>query len=686
VIPESWLDLLDESIRHRGPDGEGRFRDRAVRADGSVVDVALVHRRLSIIDPAGGEQPMVSQGGRPGHGEGPVAVVFNGCLYNHRDLRARLERAGHAFQTDHSDTEVLIHGWREWGTSLPQHLEGMFAFALWDRAKHQLFIARDFYGEKPLYTLDGRVFVFEPEYEATRLITCAKPGEPMPGPIPRPYFAFASTNAAIERIQSAAALCRHGPDRARDPADAAADLQPWFTHGYASKPPGELGVELAPASWELLGNERCGPSGEFVVDGAEGEFSGRFAPSALGPTPVQTFGGRTPPQPGTLTPSIVENLLRQAVGRRIEADVPLGCFLSGGVDSSLVALFAHQAAGPLQTFCVRMPDPRYDESAIAEHVAGLIGTCHTTLECDADPANDLVMLIEQLGLPFGDSSLLPAYWVSRAARRHVKVALTGDGGDELFAGYERYMAHGVLRRWGWLLSLIPSDPLPARDPKSRWSKLARLARAARGGGAEDLALIFDPLQVEKLFGQTGSGNGPRHWSGPEAALGNAMGLLHGSFSSLLSAGLEYLSGDLLRKMDTASMSVALETRAPFLDSHLTAAVHAANPADLIPHGRRKGLLRQVARGHFPATTVDRPKMGFAIPVGDWFRTDYGGMKTLLMDHLGSSDPWPDLTPGIDRAYVRRLVDEHMSAARDHSQRLYALLVLSIWAMKLRRPH
>ncbi|MEO1585402.1 MAG: asparagine synthase-related protein, partial [Planctomycetota bacterium] len=398
-IPEAWLDTLDESIKHRGPDGAGRFRDRAVRADGLVVDVALVHRRLSIIDHAGGHQPMVHDGERLrpdltyGPGEMPkvaseiepekplVAVVFNGCIYNHRELRAELESLGHRFETDHSDTEVLVHGWRDSLLHFGPRLDGMYAVSCWNRATGQASTARDRTGEKPLYmalaTTSGsqsytRVF-------CTHLSALARPWLDKP---------------------QAAALPRVLRNR----------FEYWLRFGAFDTPPVPA-FECPPAQWGIM------PRFEDLRDVQHLPVWARSASRSGG---VST--GVSMARPATLQrPYTCNDLglqIEHAITSRLEADVPLGVFLSGGIDSALIAAITKRHRPDIKTFTVRMPEASYDESVDAAETAAHIGTDHHTLDCDAMPAEDLVMLIEQLGLPFGDSSLLPTYWVSKAAREH----------------------------------------------------------------------------------------------------------------------------------------------------------------------------------------------------------------------------------------------------------------------------
>ncbi len=616
-IGDDALDRLDAAIAARGPDGHGRFRDRVEvdTPDGTVtVEVALVHRRLSIIDHAGGGQPMVSGRGRT-DAEGLVAVVFNGCIYNHRALRAELEAAGHRFTTDHSDTEVLVHGHRAWGAGLAARLEGMYAYAIWDRAAATLTLARDRFGEKPLFC----------------------------------------THAVADRRTSRRATCfgsaRGGLRDARRELASGADAVRGWTRDYLDRGYGWAGPD-GDATPVLI--ERIAPGSSL-----------RLGPAAGAPTPAAPFEETGAP----LTVDRLETLLDAAVAARLEADVPLGCFLSGGVDSSLVAHFARRHRPDLRTFSVRMPDGRYDESMHAERVAKHLGTDHATLDIAMDPAADLAHLVRRLGQPFADSSILPTYWVSRAARAHVKVALSGDGGDELFVGYERYMAARTLGRfWPWL-RLLPAERLQRAHPKSRLHKLGRLGVMARDypfAGVRAMESIFARRDAARLLG-AGAGAGRRRVAlpaDPRAAL-RRYDVGH------------YLPDDLLCKVDTASMAVALEVRCPFLDRALAGAALAAPIDTLTPGGRRKGLLRELARRHLPADAVDRPKMGFAIPIGEWFRSDYGGMKTLLMEHLMRAEPFGPI--GIDRAAVAAMTDEHMDGRRDHGQRLFCLLTLAMWA-------
>lgn len=656
-IPESWLDLLDAAIAHRGPDGSGRFRDCAVRADGARVEVALVHRRLSIIDHAGGAQPMVSERGKEigsagsGEREGLVAVVFNGCIYNHRELRAELERAGRVFVTDHSDTEVLIHGWREWaadpedseaddfGASVTEHVEGMFAAAIWDRDRARLSLIRDEYGEKPLYV--------------RRLDHCGS-------------FAFCSTAAMPElRVAfpkpqlekgSAVEWAAMGCSTSRTPWEDVWQIEPdadgWWFDGE-------------PPDTRTWGERQSAGTVAMLV-----ALAAVWSPILLLYL-ILVAGVKRRTRPswrGSIDE--LDTRLRAAVASRLEADVPLGCFLSGGIDSSLIAHYAKGVRPDLTTLCMRMPDARYDESEHAAAVARHLGTNHITLDVEPKAAEDVVHLITQLGLPFADSSLLPTYWLCKAARRHVKVALSGDGGDELFMGYGRHAAAKWLPwlrmiAWAW-----PTSRYDERDPTSRDAKMARLIRAARGKGYTDLVAIFPSELRKKVFRARPKGGGIECTRSRFFGRGEAreFDIEH------------YLPGDLLRKTDTASMSVGLEVRCPFLDQSVQAFAYGTPIRMLMRGNRPKALLRELAARHLPAGIVNRPKQGFAIPISEWFRTDFGGLRTLLMDVLGSREPFGGVGAAldVDMDAVRAMVGEHMEDRRDHGQRLYALMVLGVW--------
>ncbi len=442
---------------------------------------------MSVIDHACGAQPMVSLSQTensepaPVTGEGPlffrgdphaaiaysrvptndglVAVVFNGCIYNHRELRRELEARGSRFVTDHSDTEVLLHGWRAWGKGMFGRLDGMFACAIWDRRNGSLVLARDSFGEKPLY--------------------CVREN---------------AQNAATTVVFSQALL----PGLVSS-ADVWATVRPPRGSRHAR---GSSSDGIRPRHWTISESvtwacARCSQNPLSIGSGPTG---------APGDAYVGLWGDVWSPRREPLSANDVDAALAAAVSGRLEADVPLGCFLSGGIDSALVCHYARSVRPDIKAFTVRMPHPDYDESEAASLTARHLGIRHEILDCDARPSEDLVQIITELGLPFGDSSLLPSMWVSRAARQHVKVALSGDGGDELFLGYDRYRALKVLGR----LSRIPKGVLDGAasvvgsgsNPKSNRSRFARLLNAAAGDGYKELTAIFQhPLDRELGLGE-----------------------------------------------------------------------------------------------------------------------------------------------------------------------------------------
>ncbi|MEL6395635.1 MAG: asparagine synthetase B [Planctomycetota bacterium] len=670
-IPESWLDVLDESIKHRGPDGAGRFRDRSVRADRTVVDVAFVHRRLSIIDHAGGHQPMVHDGERLrpdltyGPGETPivaselepdrrvVAVVFNGCIYNHRELRAELEAEGHRFETDHSDTEVLVHGWREWGWDLQEWIENesTAAASIWDRDSSTLIGATDFFGERPLWYGSDGISLGDRTYDESTPIFFSSV---LTGIVPL-------LSRPIPSRRSIPKWLGFGHHPTLGPIDQSChSARRLFSAIYSDADPNEHDREAA----------RREATARDAIDR-------RFGKSLAEPEQRRLLAWSTKALADDRVGPI-DTLIRECVIDRLDADRPIAALLSGGIDSSIVCAHAHRLTGSLKTVCVRMSDPRFDESDAARQVAEHLGTDHATIDCEPSAAGDLVHLIEQTGIPLGDSSLLPTYWACRAASTIAPVLLTGDGGDELFVGYQRYFAFSG--KWEILTSIVPVlglfEPLlPERNPRS-WSTLAaRLLRAYRRMSYNSLLAIFEAPDASRLL--AAKAELPDAFTQEE----KPWVARHADFDFTL-------PGDYLRKVDSASMSVPVETRAPFLDRRLLLATQQLKRL-LVAHGR-KGLLKQVARRYLPDRIVDRPKRGFAIPISEWFRTDYGGMRQLLYDHLESAEPFPGLAEAgveLNMAFVRTMLREHDKAGeaslnpwhgRDHGQRLYMLLVLSIW--------
>lgn len=599
-IDPKRAEAMRDALRHRGPDGTGIAQ---------LGRCTLVHTRLAVIDQHDGAQPMSLP-------DGSLTVVFNGEVYNHAGLRGELEQLGHAFQTDHSDTEVLLHGYRQWGTAMMDRLDGMWAFAIWDAEKQELLLSRDRAGQKPLFVC----------------------------PSDANEVAFASTPAAL--IMGAA----HNGAVAAVP-DAVLD---YLRLGYNTRRSmcGDI-AEVNRASWVV-------PAHAPVQN----------LQSRLGAYP-ETHAERENASPLEQ----VESTLSQAVSARLVADVALGCFLSAGIDSSLVAALAQQHlhkldAPPLRTFSVAMKESLYDESAEAAVTAKALGTEHTTLQVTpGDLFDDLDTLMRLTGEPTYDSSLLPTYWLCRDAREHVTVALSGDGGDELFGGYDRYRALQIIKSYGGLLRRLPVTT--HIEQRSKLARLGRLADAARSGepASQYLSMVqqFDDGQMSTLIPAL------RHVDPFQRGVPGWQDTGDPIRDAMMWDRDNYLPYDILRKVDRASMAVALEVRCPMLSPGMLALSDQLATQQLRMGCKPKGLLRELAKKYLPASVAKRKKSGFAIPIGRWFRTTLAEemrgrvLDPGYMDRLG-------LKPGLPE----RMCADHIAGTADHTHRLFALLQLSIW--------
>ncbi|MEM9419152.1 MAG: asparagine synthase (glutamine-hydrolyzing) [Planctomycetota bacterium] len=620
-IPQDRLKSMLAHLKHRGPDGDG------ITEHGRC---ALVHARLSIIDLLSGQQPMHLAASQSMDGDrhaiprrgssGPLHLVFNGEIYNHKELRKKLEKRGHVFASTHSDTEVLLYGYRQWGENLPKHLHGMFAFVIWDEEDRRVFMARDRTGMKPLY-----IRYSDDQRE----------------------LSFASLVGTIT----------------------------------ASMPPGERARVNRKA---LLNYLRLGYTfGQSMIDGVNELPAGHFMRIEQdGEVQVRRYW-RPPPISKHSTSlgavDALDEVLTEAVEKRLEADVPLGCFLSGGIDSSVIAAIGQRrlnrlGAGRLRTFSVAMPDALYDETPHAIEVAKHVGAEHTVLQCEiSDAMADLERMMAVTGEPTADSSLLPTHWLCKTARPHCKAALSGDGGDELFGGYDRYRAMRLLARNQNWVKAIPRGVLQGHA-KSRRARLGRLVDAARAGKQpaaqyQSMIHLFTNTDIQSLI------PGLIHEVEPNqngAALPNWQPWEDVAHAAMRWDFEHYLPFELLRKVDRASMAVALEVRCPMLDTQVCDLAGHLPTKVLMPGGAPKALLRQLAAKYLPASIIQRPKRGFAVPMGDWLRTR---MRDDLHDRLfdGQLDAL-----GIDATESRRLFEEHTQEQADHTHRLFSLLQLSLW--------
>jgi len=624
--PNDQWDRIAEAMRaslaHRGPDDHGTWID----ADAGI---GLAHLRLSIVDlsPAG-HQPMTSSGGR-------YVIVYNGEVYSHAPLRGELERRGIVFR-GHSDTEVILESLALFGLEPTlERMIGMFAIAVWDRRERTLTLIRDRLGIKPLYWAKfGNLFLFGSELKALR----AHPGwEP--------------------RINRAAVAA-------------------FLRHGYIPAPLTIYdGVrKLEPGSVLTLS-----PGGEPRIE----TFWDARSVARDGLSPMLSASDRE------MTDQL-ETLLKDAVQRRMMADVPLGAFLSGGIDSSTVAALMQAAGlGTTKTFSIGFDIPGYDEAPHAAAVARHLGTDHTELTVTAQQARDVIPKLPQLyDEPFADSSQIPTYLLSALTRKHVTVALSGDGGDELFGGYNRYQ---LTQRFWRSLSLLPK---PARAalanglsaiPPGLWTRGAsllpkRLRYSELGDKVHKLAAALRADDAGALYRRIVS-----HWEPAEIMPGTdeppgplSDESLARDFPDLLHRMqlldlVTYLPDDILTKVDRASMAVALEARVPLLDHRVVAFAWRLPQHAKIRNGQGKWLLRQVLYRHVPEALVERPKMGFGIPLGDWLRGPLRAWAEHLLDETRLAEAGL-----VEPAVVRRYWDEHQAGSRNRQHLLWDVLMLEAW--------
>jgi asparagine synthase (glutamine-hydrolysing) len=593
---------MTETLLHRGPDSGG------VTPLGRCV---LGHRRLRVIDLETGDQPVTNE-------SGDVVAVFNGELYDFREVRRELAARGHVVPGT-GDTAVIPHAYEEHGPDFARELAGMFAIALWDRARERLVLARDRVGKKPLHYLL----------------------------LPDGSLAFAS------------------------------ELKALFTLPGVRR-------ELDPAALDAYLSLQYVPGAETGIGGIRRLLPGHVLTWQEGRIETHSYW-RLEPERRELAErewlELVRETVTAAVRRRLVSDVPLGALLSGGIDSTVVVgLMAQESSEPVRTFTVGVRDPRYDEREPARVAARAFGTRHEELVVEPDPAELVSRLLGFLDEPLGDSAILPTFLISEVARREVTVALTGDGGDESFAGYERYAAMLIADRVG-RVPMVPAmaaralRALPAGSnvPRSTPFRLARLLETARLPAAERYGALMEILPAalrrdlyEPAFAAAIGGPQPA-WAllGPPPAEG-VVGL------QLLDART-YLPDDLLVKADRASMATSLELRSPLLD-HRVLELGVSLPDGLRLDGRRgKAALRRAFAHLIPRELAERGKTGFGIPLGDWFR---GPLRDLAGDVL--LGPRARARDVFRPAALERLLDEHSRGAWDHGHRLWCLLVLELW--------
>lgn len=592
---------MTDTLRHRGPDGEGYLFDGPV---------GFGMRRLAVIDLYTGDQPIFSE-------DHSVGVVFNGEIFNYRSLREELEEYGHQFST-RSDTECIVHAYEQWGIACPTHLNGQFAFALWDRRQRCALLARDHLGIKPLYYAQvGNQLVFGSEMKALRIHPdCPHEIDPV----------ALDQYLALRYIPAPRTIFR--------------------------------GVSKLPAAHTLLWTD------------------GRIT--------LQRYWDVTfAPQPGLQTQELADELralLNQAVEQQMVADVPLGVFLSGGIDSSiLVALMAQHSSAPVRTFSVIFPTwPGFDESTYAQLVAQRYATAHTEVTVADDVASTLPHLVSAFDEPFADPAALPTLLMAQATRRHVTVVLTGEGADELFAGYGWY--DWADRRW-------PLPPLLGRHVHRlalKWLQGRRGAGTISARLAPDFAtMVFESALSSVAPAPIRDSLYAPDWRELCAGRGLSEEFL---FVTQLAPTIPeqsrmqeidlkiWLEGDPLVKVDRTTMAVSLEARVPFLDVRVVE-LAARIPANLQRAGGcSKALLRVACTDLLPPEILARPKHAFEVPIDQWLRDE---LRVLAAENLLGSHSV--ISPMFNRSFIAAKWHEHQSGRRNHGRLLWALTMLALWA-------
>jgi len=610
VEPSAGHDLdaairaMNETLRHRGPDEDGVAVFPAA---------ALAMRRLSIVDLSGGQQPMWDE-------RRELCIVFNGEIYDHTALRDELIERGHRFVSDHSDTEVLIHGYEEWGGDLFPRLNGMFALAIWDLRNNRLVVARDRMGKKPLYIArvrDG--YAVASELKA--------------------FFAHPGFEAELDPIA----------------------LDQYLAFDYVVGPR------------TMLRDVQQLPAGHWGTITPAGIETHRYWTLTFGSTEASES-------------ELIEELdarLDEAVQRRMVADVPVGVFLSGGLDSTTVAYYMRRHSDDVHSFSIAYDDPRIDESHYAELASRHLGTTHHVETVTFDRIEGVVERMPSLlDTPMGDPSFIPTYLLSEFTKRSVTVALGGDASDEFLMGYNLYRS---LRKL-WVADYVPAVAqsgvaalagringrggpfaggarLLARElAHSPEQRVLRMLGAFEGRGRDVLApALRESLPASPFAGGVEEHVG--HFDGPRTAANRTI-------AAYVQA---YLIEDMLVKVDRASMAASLEVRTPFLDPDVVELMCRLPVSMKLRGPGGKYLLRRLMRGRIPDPILDRDKQGFSAPLGEWLR---GPLVPLVRDTLEATRL--SAVGLLDAASVQQLVDEHLSGHRDHARRLWLLLQFELW--------
>ncbi len=603
---DSDLEKMAGALKHRGPDAGGYFVDEKKK-------IFLGHRRLSIIDINDGVQPMAAP-------DKKIVIVFNGEIYNHIELRKILEKKGHVFKSDHSDTEVLLHGYREWGFSLPEKLDGMWAFAIYDKEKQILYLSRDRFGKKPLfYSLQNNTFAFASELSS--LILHPDIENSISGKSLKKYFAYGYIPAPRSIFKKIFKL-NSGHNLIYSISSNTIDIKRYW---------------------------------EFLIEPFE----------------------NIPDNPEKIWGEELRDLISKAVKKRLISDVPLGIFLSGGIDSSCVAAYAasnmHQ--GELKTFSISFKEKSFDESEYALKAAKFIKSNHHNELLSLENSQSLLPdIIAKLDEPMGDSSLLPTYLLSRTTRKYVTVALGGDGADELFAGYDPFRALKLAELY---LKIIPQpvhkgirmlcNLLPVSHKNMSFDfKLKRTLRGLSFSkklwnpvwlgtlSPDDIADLFnEPLDIENIYSEA-----IEHWDNCKT-------------DNMIDQTLQfytrfYLQDDILVKVDRASMMNSLEVRAPFLDKDLVDFVRKIPANYKYRHGQTKYILKKALEPVLPKEILYRSKKGFGIPVGKWLKTPFFDLAPKTLPELLDSD------------FIDKANHDHLSNKADNRAFLWNYWLFKTW--------
>ncbi len=594
----SQVTTMSNVIEHRGPDGEGVF----------VADsIALGHRRLSIIDLGGGDQPIFNE-------DQSICIVFNGEIYNYRELREDLIRRGHQFRTS-SDTEVIVHLYEEHGIDCVKKLNGMFAFAIWDANKDRLFISRDRLGEKPLYyAYNNQTLIFGSELKALLSHPECRPELDLEvlemylsyGYVPEPYCIY----KGIRKLPAANSLTLENNSL--------------NLHRYWSLP-------------ELTGTDK---------------------------------------RPFEVVRDELELLIRDSIRLRLRSDVPVGAFLSGGIDSSLiVALAAEESESQLQTFSVGFTEQDYDELKYAKMVADRYGTNHHEIFMENLDPDLFPKLVTQFDEPFSDPSAIPTYYVTGSAAKNVKVCISGNAGDELFCGYSRYNREPMEKGFEAFPNALrqtlfngSANLLPNSFPGK-----GRMRRAAETGSRRWQRMVgpFDFFERMNLYNEE-----HKHLAQDSVELfkpyfeGTDLDEIS---SRMLADQRTYLPDDILVKVDRNSMWHSLEVRVPFLDHRIVEFANQLPFSFKNQNGIQKHIIKEVLKGKVPNEIMTRPKKGFGLPLKYWLKDS---LKNFSREMLDSSDS--RIHQYLDRKEVSRLIDQHSEGHRDLSKRIWTLLWLEQW--------